>query len=1099
VYDTGTGQMRLYVNGVLQSTTVPTGNWSATGAFVAGRAKWAGAGTNFWSGGLDDVRVYQKVLTGDQIATLASDENPGRLVRVHRAALAQGTKSTLDGETATSLVYHVPLTKAAGGPYDLDYAAANTWGQRDLPTDATAVFEPEDTPAVNSATPTTPGTTGYPYATVHYLNADGREVNTATPGGHIDTAEYDKFGNVVRRLEASNRDLALGTLPGASGFLARLGLSSSDTASRAMALSTINTYATDGIDLIDSLGPTVPMVITDGAADPDGSGPLPALPAGATVVGRSHTVDTYDQNKPDGATYHLQTTEKVGGAVTGYPDVDVRTTLTGYAAEKGGTSGWQLKQPTSTVVDPSGANLATYVVYDASGRTTATWGIGATGSDARTTLTTYYTAGPNSADAACGNKPEWAGQPCVSGAAGPITGQRADMGSDLPVRRVDGYDRYGGVTHITETAGGKTRQTSTLTDAAGRVYTSQITADDGVAMPAVVTTYDPATGQVATTTMGDAVVSREYDQLGRQVTYSDADGGVTHYEFDHYGKPVRISDNTGSQTLNYDRSLEPRGLLTSIVDSVAGTFTAAYSPDGQLTTVTYPGGLTRHDVLDAAFATVQRVYTRDSDGQVIYAQSVVDNSHGQRVQDVYTGGSRTYGYDRQGRLTSAQELDGTGACTTRQYSYDGRTNRTAKSTFNPAADGSCRSDTADVSESHSYDSADRITDAGYTYDAFGRTTATPAGLINTYYVDDLVASQQLDDQLKNWTAYPDLRQRTETTQSLVNGAWTTTTSTLNHYGDDTDRPRWIIEDTTSGALTRNVSGPDGDLVATTSATGDVALQLTDLHGNVAATIDTGITTPQVEVYDEFGVASPQQSQVRYGWLGGKQRSSDALGGVVLMGVRLYNPSLGRFLQTDPVAGGSATAYDYCYGDPINCSDLDGRWPHWLSSVGHAVATGASFVYNHASDIGTGLGIVACFLPPPADLIVGGVAVGFSLLGAVKDISEGNYMQAAIGIVGAIPGVGAIAKGVKAYKAGKAALKAAERIGEYVPKYGSKADKLKNLVRPFRKLRSAAKKAEKELKPWEKVHRAVTGFETFRLGCKYWGSCRERAPFGEYWL
>ncbi len=42
-----------------------------------------------------------------------------------------------------------------------------------------------------------------------------------------------------------------------------------------------------------------------------------------------------------------------------------------------------------------------------------------------------------------------------------------------------------------------------------------------------------------------------------------------------------------------------------------------------------------------------------------------------------------------------------------------------------------------------------------------------------------------------------------------------------------------------------------------------------------------------------------------------------------MGVRLYDPILGRFLQTDPIKGGSVNDYDYCDGDPINCNDLAG--------------------------------------------------------------------------------------------------------------------------------------------------------------------------------
>jgi hypothetical protein len=43
-----------------------------------------------------------------------------------------------------------------------------------------------------------------------------------------------------------------------------------------------------------------------------------------------------------------------------------------------------------------------------------------------------------------------------------------------------------------------------------------------------------------------------------------------------------------------------------------------------------------------------------------------------------------------------------------------------------------------------------------------------------------------------------------------------------------------------------------------------------------------------------------------------------------MGARSYVPQLGRFLQTDPVAGGSANAYAYVFGDPVNSSDLSGE-------------------------------------------------------------------------------------------------------------------------------------------------------------------------------
>jgi hypothetical protein len=53
-----------------------------------------------------------------------------------------------------------------------------------------------------------------------------------------------------------------------------------------------------------------------------------------------------------------------------------------------------------------------------------------------------------------------------------------------------------------------------------------------------------------------------------------------------------------------------------------------------------------------------------------------------------------------------------------------------------------------------------------------------------------------------------------------------------------------------------------------------------------------------------------------------------------MGVRLYTPTLGRFLTIDPVEGGSANNYDYSYADPINKFDLNGKWWKWIKRSVH---------------------------------------------------------------------------------------------------------------------------------------------------------------------
>ncbi|WP_043599263.1 hypothetical protein [Cellulomonas flavigena] len=130
-----------------------------------------------------------------------------------------------------------------------------------------------------------------------------------------------------------------------------------------------------------------------------------------------------------------------------------------------------------------------------------------------------------------------------------------------------------------------------------------------------------------------------------------------------------------------------------------------------------------------------------------------------------------------------------------------------------------------------------------------------------------------------------------------------------------------MEDATQpDKVTRWVEGADGQVAVQTGRTGEQVLQLVDLHGDVVGTvpIHDGAPLPSWQElsyvsYDEFGNPQPlsggatSNAPPRYGWLGAAQRSSDTPAGVVLMGVRLYHPGVGRFLQVDPVAGGSANA------------------------------------------------------------------------------------------------------------------------------------------------------------------------------------------------
>ncbi|MCM3921837.1 hypothetical protein ND748_09225 [Frankia sp. AiPs1] len=189
-----------------------------------------------------------------------------------------------------------------------------------------------------------------------------------------------------------------------------------------------------------------------------------------------------------------------------------------------------------------------------------------------------------------------------------------------------------------------------------------------------------------------------------------------------------------------------------------------------------------------------------------------------------------------------------------------------------------------------------------------------------------VASQTAGSTTRTYTLGPARRLRSWTDGS--------TTST-NHYPTASgDSPTWI--GVTGGTWTRNITGIGGNLAAlqtdTGTGTGTGTLQFADLHGDIVATTDDSTSATSIATYaesNEFGLPYfPTTAYARYGWLGTEQRSRDALAGLTLMVVHLYNPHTGRFLSTDPVLGGNASPYDYDYDydyqDPYNTFDLNGQ-------------------------------------------------------------------------------------------------------------------------------------------------------------------------------
>ncbi|HEX4436006.1 MAG TPA: RHS repeat-associated core domain-containing protein [Solirubrobacteraceae bacterium] len=543
--------------------------------------------------------------------------------------------------------------------------------------------------------------------------------------------------------------------------------------------------------------------------------------------------------------------------------------------------------------------------------------------------TVYYTAGANSKVAVCGLHAEWAGLPCEMRPAG----QPETSGvPNLPVTVVT-YNLWDEPATSTQTVGAATRTTTDTYDAAGRLSTEGVSASQGTVLPAVSYEYNPETGaqtkQSTTSSSGTLTIERAFDRRGERTSYKDADGNTSTFGFDIDGRLESFNDGKGTQTYSYDATT---GELTKLVDSAAGTFGASYDADGDLTSVAYPNGLMQTRTYDGAGDETGISYVQSAHCETkctLYSQAQTLSVHGQALNETSTLSAQSYSYDEAGRLTRAQDTPAGEGCTTRVYGYDQETNIASVTTRAPGTGGQCASEGGTV-VNHTYDTANRLTDSGVSYDAFGDITSLPAGdaggsaLTSTFFADETLASQSQGGQTLTYGLDPLGRSHLVT----ASGG----TGTTSHYSDDSRAASWTVDST--GQWKRNIPGIGG-LAAIQSSGSAPVLQIEDLHGDVVGTasISEGASTfLSTSEATEYGVPR-KANPPKYAWLGGASIPTELSSGVIGMGARSYVPTLGRFLQPDPIPGGSANEYAYTYGDPVNTWDPSGEFtvatPSWV--------------------------------------------------------------------------------------------------------------------------------------------------------------------------
>ncbi|MEV0730194.1 LamG-like jellyroll fold domain-containing protein [Polymorphospora sp. NPDC050346] len=939
VYDATAGELRLYVNGILEGTAAKTSSWPSSGAVAIGRAKHNGQPVDRWPGSVSDVQTHGKALNATEVTALYNGTGP--------AAGAGTIRTTYDLDQDGN---PVAVTDPNGNTTYHSYDEAG----RAVKTTA---------PPVMAEVHGQPATLANAISWVGY-NTFGEITDTKDPNGNWGVTGYDAAGRVV------SETLPSYTAPGSSTPVVAQATRTYDVMGQL-------TSATD------PLGKTTSYVY-------DQMGRVAKVTApndGETTYTYDHVGDLLSQTDPTGAvtssTYdylgrQLTTTQVVRQTGTNH------TTTYAY-----GTNGWlsQVTSPTGVtssttynaigerLTTTDGANQTTTHTYDGAGRQTRTTLPDGTYTSvshdlagrpletkvhnaAGTVLSTQSSEFDKNGNVVAATDAKGTTISFEYDATGMLVREIQPISGSDDIQTTFGYDLAGNRTRFTDGRGNAFFTTYNSWNLPEWQVEPATTAHPSTADRTFVTAYDAAGRPVTQTSPGGVTVTNTYDDLGLltaqvgagaeattedrefgydvagRMTSFSAPVGTNNITYDDRGLPLTITGPVGNATYTYtaDSRLASRadaagttsftydgaGRLSTVNNPTAGVaLTNTYNALSQVSKITYgSSGNSRNFTFDARHRPVTdelKTPSGTSIAKVDYGWDANDNIVSKTTTGFTGAATNTYTYDLADRLTSWN--DGT---TTTVYAYDKAGNRVQNG-----------------SRLFTYDQRNRLlTAAGDSY------SYTPRGTLATVSGGSGTRTTSTD-------AFGQVRaqQAGGTTQSYDYDAFGRVLRSGFAYAG-------LGNDLAADGGATYVRDPAGDLIGA-QAGGTQRLVWTDLHTDVIAQFTaTGTTLSGSTTYDPLGTVVSSAGQV--GSLGYQSEWTDTTTDRVNMWARWYNTDTGQFDTRDsanvsPVpASIAANRYQYGDGNPLTTTDPTGHWGNPIKAFKKAVKATVSRVTTYVS-------------------------------------------------------------------------------------------------------------------------------------------------------